>query len=205
MPKLLFFLLWSLTLCASECYKVLEGNNQLIVVAGHAMPHTRKGRVKRAELGTGELAQQLHKSIGCTAIIAIKSSTGDPNYDPDSPVKKMVLERKPKVVLDLHGAHPDRDFAIDLGTMNGRSLLGQSNIREFLEKRLRQHGIFPLSRDFFSASRKSTMTCWLSERDIPCVQIEINSKLLPTPWNKHDDHTMRKIAASIAEFATDFF
>lgn len=68
-----------------------------------------------------------------------------------------------------------RPYDVDLGTMNGASLIGRSDLLELLVERLRQEGLINLSRDYFSASKSATVTKWISQRGTPCIQLEISS------------------------------
>jgi hypothetical protein len=167
-------------------FTVLPGPSHVLVVAGHATSQTREGKLKPADGGTGSLAAALNRLAGTTVIHTTYASPSDPNFYDDNEFKrslrKLVQERQPRLVLDLHASHPDHPYDVDFGTMEERSLLGQPALLDRLGARMREEGIANFSQDFFSASKNQTITKWVSGLGVPAIQCEINSTwLLPAP------------------------
>jgi hypothetical protein len=158
------------------------GSTPVLVVAGHATAQTREGMRKAPDRGTGALAVMLHKLAGATAIYTVYESPSDPNYDDNNAFKdtlsKLLQELQPALVLDLHTSHASRPYAVDFGTMEGRSLLERPEWLTKLEDALRREGVQDLSHDYFSAQRHHTVTKWVSQEGVPCIQLEINAAWL---------------------------
>ena len=167
-------------------FTALDGSSRVLVVAGHATAQTREGKLKPVDGGTGALAVMLNRLAKTTTIYTTYASPSDPNFYDDNDfkraVKKLIEERHPRLVLDLHASHWNHPYDIDFGTMEGRSLLGQTVFLDQLAGRLREEGLANFSQDFFAASKNETITKWVSGMGVPTIQCEINSTwLLPTP------------------------
>jgi len=166
-------------------FEVLPGDAKVLVVAGHATSHHREGVFKSQDGGTGGLAVMLNRLAGCPLIINAYQSPRDPNYYDDSEFKralKELIERdRPALVIDIHASSSGRPYDIDFGTIGGKSLLGQGEHLERLVACLRREGMRNFSQDYFAASRRGTVTRFVSEMGVPCVQLEFNSSWLPHP------------------------
>lgn len=93
-----------------------------VLTAVHGTNHTRDGRLKLADRGTGGLALVLAAATGCGALVTL-GTHGDANHDPNHPAKD-ALRDLPGVrhVIDLHGAaHRSDSPDIGLGTSTGRT------------------------------------------------------------------------------------
>ncbi|MAU00300.1 MAG: hypothetical protein CL608_24430 [Anaerolineaceae bacterium] len=101
------------------------GELPILISAPHATAHLRRQRIKGEEEFTGALAQFLAETTGIHALYSHYRSTGDPNWDHDSPYKnrlqEIVRRNDIRFVLDLHGMSNRYKFGLALGTMNGRS------------------------------------------------------------------------------------
>ncbi|MFM8552044.1 MAG: ketol-acid reductoisomerase [Nitrospiraceae bacterium] len=185
------------------------GATPVLVVAGHATTHTREGSRKAADRGTGSLAVMLHKLTGVTAIYTVYESPSDPNDDDGNAFKESVSnllqELQPALVLDLHASHADRPYAVDFGTMEGRSLLERGDLLPRLEDALRREGVQDLSHDYFSAQRHQTITKWVSGHGVPCIQLEINSTWL-THAGDHpaEHHRFEQLLQGLVNFLQGF-
>jgi hypothetical protein len=166
-------------------FQVLPGDAKVLVVAGHATSHLRDGSYKSQDGGTGGLAVMLNRLAGCPTIINTYQSPVDPNYYDDSDFKRtlkdMIELHKPVLVIDIHGSSSGRPYDVDFGTVGGTSLLGRREYLERLAERLRREGMRNFSQDYFAASRKGTVTRFVSAMGVPCVQLELNSSWLPQP------------------------
>ena len=98
---------------------LVQGSIPVMVSAPHSVKHLRNDTIKNEDMLTGGIAEYLGKITGCYVITNL-SSMSDPNYNSDSPYRKMLLEyirkKNIKYLLDLHGASYLSNFSIDIGT-----------------------------------------------------------------------------------------
>ena len=117
-----------------------------------------------------------------TVIHTTWASPSDPNYYDDNEYKRtlgdLMQRLRPVLVLDLHGSSPYRPYDVDIGTMNGDSLLGRERYQTDLVAALRQEGLTSLSGNYFSAARTETVTKFAASRGVPAIQLEINATYL---------------------------
>lgn len=185
-------------------FRYLKGSKKILITAPHATAQTRKGQVKQSESGTGALALALHKMLKVPVLVTTYMSPSDPNYYDKNEFKDSLTEIinrvEPDLVLDLHGAHPDRPFDIDFGTMYGKSYLNKKVYLDSLKVILKRNGLRKLSKDFFPAKINRTITRFVHKKGIPCIQLEINSDyLMPEKSEKNYQKTQRLIK-SLKEF-----
>lgn len=110
----------------SRSFRLLAGRLPVALSAPHAVrqPRPDGGETPphhRSEPYTGPLAIQLHRATGAWAIYATRTAHRDPNHAPFSPYKRhglgaLAARATPRLLLDLHGAHQQRDFAVAIGT-----------------------------------------------------------------------------------------
>ncbi|MEP7284908.1 MAG: hypothetical protein ABI947_03975 [Chloroflexota bacterium] len=105
---------------------VLAGSSPVLISAPHSAQHWREGHWKQEEEYTAALGYLLHQTTGAHLIYGRYLLNPDPHDDNDSGSYKRALDdlfatTPIRVVLDLHGARGDRDFAIALGTIRDES------------------------------------------------------------------------------------
>ena len=165
--------------------RVLPGRSGVLVTAPHATAPTREGQPRGVDTGTGSLAVMLNALAGTPAIYTARLSPSDPNYDDDNDFKRTLArlldERQPRVVLDLHASHPSRPYDVDFGTMGGTSLGPAPELLPRLARALQADGLSSFSQDYFAASRNRTVTRFVAARGVPAVQLEINGTWLLRP------------------------
>ncbi|GAB6151942.1 hypothetical protein JCM17380_06920 [Desulfosporosinus burensis] len=169
------------------------GNLPVLVSAPHAVRHFRHKKIKMSDQYTGSIVYLLNQLTGCHAIAATKLYGGDPNID--SPcifkekISEIVRQEKIKLVLDIHGAAREREFDIDFGTDDGRTLLGKDSLLETLKRNIQAFGFNKISYNHFSASGKNTIANFVaSELKIPAVQVEINKQYRVPAQNPQGFH-----------------
>ena len=184
-------------------FAVLPGDAKVLVVAGHATQHMRDGSFKSQDGGTGGLAVMLNRLAGCPTIINRYQSPRDPNYYDDSDfkrtLKEMIERHRPVLVIDIHGSSSSRPYDIDFGTVGGKSLLGKWDELERLAGCLRREGMRNFSQDYFAASRKGTVTRFVTGLGVPCVQLEFNSSWLPQPAGRPVDLVQRQRVGQVIQ------
>ena len=170
-------------------FGLLPGNIPILISAPHSVRHWRDNYWKQEEEYTAALGYWLHRETGAHFIYGRYALNPDPHADADSGPYKAAIERLFRqtpisLVLDLHGARGDRDFAVALGTMRGESFTDyESALRESFE----QHGFSAdpessLDRIVMNPSRYTggmlqptiTRFAWRIHR-IPAVQIELSA------------------------------
>jgi hypothetical protein len=161
-------------------FVVVPGSVPVVVTAPHATRPRREGMYRFSDGGgTAALAELLHDRCGVTALYTTQEGPSDPNYYDDNAFKVALAgtlsEQRPRLVLDIHGSNPARPYDVDLGTMSGRSLLGDSRLVEDLAQAFQREGLTNLSRDFFAGSKHATIVKFASARGVPAVQLEFNA------------------------------
>ena len=138
-------------------FKVLEGKARILISAPHATAQTRENESKPADAGTGALAVMLHKLSDATVIYTTCRSPSDPNFYDDNDYKRelrrLIEQKRPKLVIDLHASHWYRPYDVDFGTLGGESLGRHPGWLTRFAEILRASGLRDFSQDYFAASK----------------------------------------------------
>lgn len=186
-------------------FVVLKGSAPIIITAPHATKPFRDGSYRFADgAGTAALARQLN-TLGCATVIYTRyQSPSDPNYYDDNAFKqeiaKLIKEQKPTLLLDLHGSSPLRPYDVDFGTMNGASLLGNTDIIPTLSDALRKEGLLNLSDNYFPAAKNQTITKYASGLGVPTVQLEINGTWLAPALDNASAHRYAQLLQALTRY-----
>lgn len=172
-------------------YIIKKGKIPIMISAPHAVNHFREGKVKYADMLTGGIARYLQKMTGCHLIYSAKQINKDPNFDEEADseykkeLKKYITNNNIKVVIELHGASKEREYAVEMGTIDesDKSLHEHTfisalikNYFEYFFKQL--DGKKDIWKNkIFDASYKNTITNYISSNtDTACIQLEINGE-----------------------------
>lgn len=170
-------------------YIIKKGNIPIMISAPHATNHTREANIKHADMLTGGIGWFLQKETGCHLMITTRQSGKDPNYDEaiEGDYKTRLLayvkENNIKLLIDLHGASSERDYAVEMGTADeeDRSLHQYKFITSLIAYTFDYHfKDLPEKKEvwknkLFGASGEHTITNYISKQsDTACVQLEIN-------------------------------
>ena len=201
-----FYVLGNFPACVEEAFLFLPGRLPVLISAPHAVRHIRQGKAKPSDTFTGTLAVLLNYLGDCSVFINRRNYGGDPNFDRVCVYKQSLInilkELGTELVLDLHGATEKHGFAIDFGTLRGRSLKDRPELLLNLEYCLQSYGINGLSRDYFSAAKQHTVTRYVCENtDMPAIQLEISRKYR-CPYEKPAEFC--QLLAALLEFARLF-
>lgn len=192
--------------CKEKEFEIKTGTIPILISAPHAVNHFRDGQVKSADVYTGGIGCYLYQVTNCHLMYLAKFSEADPNFDfPESNVyqqalKKYVDTHKIKVVLDLHGARKEREFAIEMGTapegdgamyQEDPSLKGHAYITDAIRHIFEnQFEKFEIEKEeiwknkIFDAGSQNTITKFIyMNTEAVCVQLEIN-RIYREPENK---------------------
>lgn len=176
-------------------FEIRPGKSPILLVAGHATNPRREGKVRFADSGTGGFALALAALTDSTLIYTTYASPSDPNFYDDNEfkraLKKLVETEHPRLVLDIHGSHWYRPYDVDFGTMDLKSLCGRKHYLHDLIAAFRAEGIDNLSVDYFSAATNQTVTKFVSRLGVPCVQLEMNSNVMPVPGDTQSERPQR--------------
>jgi hypothetical protein len=160
-------------------FEVKRGPSPAIVTAPHATRPFRDGEYRFADgAGTAALANALHSICGVNIIYTTFDSPSDPNFYDDNQFKvalaALIAELRPALLLDIHASNASRPYDVDIGTMNGASLVGRGSLVKELSIALRDEGVSNISHNWFSASKNQTIAKFASARGVPSLQLEIN-------------------------------
>ncbi|KZM45822.1 ketol-acid reductoisomerase [Marinomonas sp. SBI22] len=166
-----------------ESVKIVPGTQPIIITAPHSVRPFRNGKYRFSDGGaTAAYAIALAELVGAHVIYANYENGTDPNYLDDNEFKRelagLIEQVNPVLVLDIHGSNPMRSYDLDIGTMNGESLLGQEALVTDLIDTLAKEGIFSISYNRFSASKQQTIAKFASKRGVPTLQLEVNATYL---------------------------
>jgi hypothetical protein len=190
-----------------EPFWISLGELPVLVSAPHAVRHYRQKQIKMSDQFTGAIVYLLNQLTGCHAIATTKLYGGDPNYDNPCIYKDRIAEicgrNKVKFVLDIHGATREREYDVDFGTNNGKTLLVKSRILETLKRNCQEFGLSRISYDHFTEIGSNTITNYVSrELGIPAVQVEINKQYRVPAQNPQGFHRLvATLVESIKELA----
>jgi len=186
-------------------FEVIEGSTPVVITAPHSTRPLRNGKRRFSDGGgTAALAVAIAQITGATIIYTSYEGPSDPNYYDDNRLKeklKQIIETlHPKYVLDLHGSHSYRSYDIDLGTMDGKSLLGNEKLLKRLIEQFHKDGITSISHNRFSASKAQTITKFSSNHGVPAIQLEINATWVSPGNSNIEAQRYSKLLQSLARF-----
>lgn len=173
-----------------KSFTIIEGNIGVMVSAPHSTQHSRNGKTLPADKLTGEIAIYLHKKTGCHVIYSNEQLDNDPNYDESNnfyqkALREYIDKNNVKLLVDLHGAAKEHDFAIDVGTVDDKdtSLNGYDFIYDLIKQTFNKslssnnHKENVVKNNTFSGGNQNTVTKFISSKtSIPCIQLEINKE-----------------------------
>ena len=149
----------------------------IVLVAGHAVQHTRNGDTKLADRGTGGLAILLGQLLSIPAVVDVSGDTVDANFSREHQLKNIVAALAPSTVIDLHGMRQRDAAAADLG-------LGAKNpIPVRFVEALHTSSLYVTTGRWFSAANTATVTRWAQSHGWAACQVEIGANYRPPNGN----------------------
>lgn len=179
-------------------YIIKEGNIPVLVSAPHTVNQNREdGSFKLAEPFTKAIALYLHDVLGCYVITKNEPNGFDDNRFNESGYRdamvNLINKNNIKLVLDIHGASFDRDFDIELGTLNNLSS-DYSTLYELIDS-FNEEGILNVTKNEPFKGGAITQEVY-SKTNADVIQIEINRKYR----DKNDIEKLNKVCNSLIKF-----
>ena len=162
----------------NENYIINKGKIPVVLTAPHTMQQIKEdGSIKLSEPYTKAIALYVSKNINCNSLIKLKDTGIDSNSDNIDEfklvLKDLINDNNIKLLIDIHGASKDRDFDIELGTLNNMSA-DYSTINELKEAFI-ENGINNIViNDPFKGGGITRYIYGMTDIDV--IQIEINKK-----------------------------
>jgi hypothetical protein len=186
-------------------FAVDEGDAPIVVTAPHVTRPFREGAYRFEDGGgTGAVARALHRLSGATALYTVDASPSDPNFYDDNEFKRMLDRllgaKRPRLLLDIHASHSHRPYDVDLGTMDGASLLGQTQLLTDLAAALRGEGLGNVSLDYFKAEKQQSDVKFAAAHGVPAIQLEINSTWLRPSDGDLAAHRFAQLLQALVRF-----
>lgn len=148
----------------------------LVLVAPHAVNHTRDGAVKRADRGTGGLAVAVAGTVGCWAVAVAGHDPGDAAWPGPHPLHDAIagLWPRPRRLLDLHGMRSVDAVDIEVGTA-GVAPEGLPMVAD-LCRRASAAGLQVRVNERFDATRPGTVTSRAADWAMSAIQVELSER-----------------------------
>lgn len=191
-----------------KSFKIIKGQLPILISSPHSVDQVRKGMLKPREVYSGALCKLIQKSTNCYAIYKNYNDGMDDNFIHHTSYKmdmgKLLAEENIKLVIDLHGmvgskSKRFRGYYVELGTDNGKNLLGKDYIAEEMIRIFNSHGVPRVVRDKkFKASRSHTIAKYVASNfQVPAVQVEISGDFR-NPLN-YDIENVKKLLNSFKD------
>lgn len=157
-------------------YICKSGTVPVIITAAHTMMQLKEdGTYKNSEPYTKAIAMYIAENTNSFYLIKNKDTGVDSNKTDEDTFKNMLLDiikdNNIKLVLDIHGAKKDREFDVELGTLNNLSS-DYSTINELKEAFI-ETGVFNVEINNPFKGGAITQSVF-SNTNSDVIQIEIN-------------------------------
>ncbi|MBO4848791.1 MAG: N-formylglutamate amidohydrolase [Clostridia bacterium] len=187
-------------------FVIEEGTVRVMVSAPHSAEQTREGKPKVGEYATGVLARMLHDGLSCPVIYKTRNCLDDANYDEKCEYKSALAEyvraHGIKALVDLHQMSALRDENVDIGTGFGKNVEADPSVVDRAKACFERNGITGVFVDEpFASIHPYTVSSFISrECGIPCVQIEINTRLL---LDRYRDFCFKRVLKALKCLVTE--
>ena len=186
----------------NDDYIIKIGNKPILFTAPHTMIQKKQdGSIKLEEPYTKAIAMYLNKHCNTSYLIKIKDTGLDSNRDNNDAFKKELIEiinkNQIKMVIDLHGASPKREFVVEFGTLD--NLTAKKETIKKLEDSFKRKGVLNIAyNEPFKGGAITQYVHKLTKAEV--IQIEINGK-----YRRPDDlDKLKLICEALVEFVKEF-
>ena len=187
---------------SNEPILYFKGILPILITAPHTMKQLKSdGTYKYSEPYTKALAKYISEELGTHYLIKVNDTGIDANSEELEEFKLKLIdvinENNIKLVIDLHGAKKERDFDVELGTLNNISA-DYSTIHELKEAFI-ENGVKNVEINNPFKGGGITRCVYLST-DAEAIQIEINGKYR----DQNDIESIKKIYESLIQFIKQY-
>lgn len=185
-----------------EDFIINKGDTPILFSAPHTMLQVHEdGTVKYNEPYTKAIALYLNKYCGAYSIVKIKDTGIDSNREDHDEYKtellRLVKKNDIKVIIDLHGSDPNRDYDVEFGTLDNLSA-SYSTIKE-LEQSFINNGIINIEHNI--PFRGGAITKYLYKIDeVDVIQLEINCRYL----DLNNVDLLEQLVKSLVDFINNY-
>lgn len=162
---------------SDDIYFLNIGDIPIILTAVHTMKQNRMDGVKKSEPFTKAIARYVSDKTNCSCFIKHKDNGIDSNSCYSDEFKErlvgIIKEKNIKLLIDIHGAKTERDFDIEIGTLNNLSS-DYSTLKE-LEDAFIHNGLNNIKINEPFKGGGITQYVY-SNTNIDVLQIEVNGK-----------------------------
>lgn len=177
-----------------DYFKIVKGNNNIILSAPHAYKHNRNNKVKSNENNTSKIVKILSMLTNSHIIYTYKDCEDDPNYNKDSIYKKELLkyieENNIKYLIDIHGLDKENGCSLEIGCNNYKNS-SEEFVNLIKNSFSKYYDGSILIDEVFAAKSERRISNYISSKckDINTIQLEINKKYrsinrMPIKFNK---------------------
>jgi len=163
-------------------YGYVRGQIPILISAPHGARHYRacESRWKAEDAYTSSLAIVLGRLTGAHVIYLKNKAAEDPNSDIHSRYKdflaNIVRENGIRFLIDLHGAHRDQPFKIDVGTLdNSTEKSSCPTFKPFIAEAFRDYDDGLFNKQFLAKSPGTITSFARNDLGIEAAQFEINA------------------------------
>ena len=153
----------------------------ILISAPHTIPQLRFGVKKVAEPETGVLARLLNEELGCPAIYSVPNEQGFCFEEYITAIHEYHRKFDLHFLIDLHQMKASRSELIDIGVgVNHENVIDKTQCIDLIQRAFvsRFGAKFVSVNKIFQAAQPYTVSKRISsECGIPCIQIEINTRL----------------------------
>ena len=174
-------------------FKIITGENNIILSAPHAFKQERNSNIKKNEYNTGTIVKLMHIIKKTHAIYVYKDEKVDHNFENTiyrKLLSKYINDNKIKYLIDIHGLEKKEKFDIIIGTNNFNNVNGDIELIKSIEKIFKNNLSEKVFVDKKYSSKGNTISTYINKNNnIKTIQIEISKnyrkfKKRPKSFNK---------------------
>ena len=175
----------------------IKGANNVLISCPHAVPQTRLGKLKVAEIGTLSFGYFLAQQTDSHYIVKTKNNFDDANFDAVSVyrenIKKIVKENNIKYILDIHGLSKNHEIDLNFGTHHGENIKNDTMLFEKLIESVKNDFFYSIDNPY-SGGYGTISGCFSKEFDVWTLQVEINCSIT------NEQKNIKKLNLLLTEF-----
>ncbi len=177
-----------------DYFKIIKGNNNIILSAPHAYKHIRNKKIKSNENNTSKIVKILGYLTNSHVIYVYKNTDNDPNHDKKSEYKeellKYIKENKIKYLIDIHGLNKNSNCSLEIGCNEYKN--SEEKFVNLIKDTFKKYYKGDILIDnIFAAKSERRISNYISSNcdSINTVQLEINRNYrninrMPIKFNK---------------------